>query len=327
MEIEEILDVFRKTGNMINYFKIGEYFKQDDLKKISDLVNDGALKIQEVENGIFISLLEKEEEKAQKMEAVEIKELRKEVIADTLKGIVKPEENTTLSDLFNSLILMFSTKMDKKERKEIVKKIWFMIPINEVSCYKISDKIYYKFIIEGKNLEFSDTELFDWTVFRKSFFNIFGVSLPGPSEELYSFWLMYQKAKAKDIEELHEMEREEDIITDALKNYIENSFVTTNLEEVYQYNFIFISECKKYILIPNEVILKIMEDNIGSKINYKRIAFVLNNAGYLLKTEPKWVPGLGTKRFWLFDKSKFKLKVEVEEESEQKTLGDTGEKK
>ncbi|MEO0282265.1 MAG: hypothetical protein ABIN05_07975 [candidate division WOR-3 bacterium] len=309
-QTEKILNVFKKNDGKIDYFKLYEFFNSNEISLIGKLLEEKKLEIEKIENGTYI-VLKEEEKKDETIEEID-KKFRKDIILEKIKDKFKITEPMGLEEIFFHYISL-NESIRRDERNSIITKLWFSLPIEDVMLKKVSDKNYIVFKIEGVELEFNENEILNQSNFIREFFSHFNIMLPTLPKHAWDLWITYYKNLAKEKPELKTLEKEDDLIADCVKNYIETSFVSEKLEDSLHFNKIFVKN--GHIIIPNDRIKKIMEEN-GINKNYKKIALILSDRGYMIKSEPLKIAG-ETKRFWFFDKTKFNLKETVSEEDEE----------
>ena len=304
MNAQDVIDILKAYGGQLPLLEANIMFSSCD-EIVDDLID--AKKIEVFDDGIL------DNPKQLKIvggftKKTKVESLSKDAIMSSiLEGVDFTELN--MASLFEESMKIEMLKINKQIRGKFVKRVWFGIPIEKIITHFISDKKYYRFLIDGKEIALSDVEFLDSKNFRKKFFNSFGFTLPVIDGGSYSVWMTYQNSRAEEKQELKQLENEEIIVRETVKSYIENSFVTVDIKEAIQYNYV--CEHEGYIIITNDIIKKIVEDALEQKCAYKRIAYMLT--GLLSKSEPRKVPGVGSKRFWFFEKKKFTLKENISE--------------
>ncbi len=292
--------VEEKLGEKFNYFDIAKFFSQEEIAVINELIKEGAYEVVDENGSIFLKKKRKEE--------INIEEMRNKTIKEMIEQVIQRKE-MTISEIATSLILASNSGIKREERETIYRNVWLGLPIKNIKTYTIGGENFYEFEIDGEILK--TNQVLSESVFRKFVFEKFGILLPKPSPETFRLFLMYFKANAQKIEKLKEVENLEEVIRETVINYINNSFVTKNIEETFNYNYVYVEDDK--ILVPSEILEKILSSR-NIKISFQKLAFLLRD---LLIGSSKTVRVKGeVKRFWVFNKALFEVKEEVKEEEE-----------
>jgi hypothetical protein len=305
---------YLKTYKKATYSEIEKNFGEEGIIELTQLLRDGKVKIDENEKVLTYVIVE-EAKNLQEQPVDNPEEIKKEAFTKMIENTVGIESGGTYT-IFNILDWVLQAHSVKgNERAKLITQIWFKLPIEKIFVYRVGEKTFYKFVIDGKEIELNENEMLSTKSFRIKFLQEFNVWLPKLDAFTEGLWIMYQKVKAEKEEFLETLETEKDLILDAIKDYIETSFVSENLEETFRRNVIFVSGDEIYI--PNQIVNEIANNATKTKHGYKKIAKILKDVGFLKTTKVMRV-GERTGRFWIFDKNKFSLKEKVEENGEEK---------
>jgi len=304
------------VGEKVEYFKLVEHFKDspEKLSVFTELFNQGFFDIKEDENGV-IWVIPKEKKEKPKLDEETIK-TRKEALRILIEGTMKVEKKT-LSDIQISLITALGMEKRGRDFQKLIDKIWFSLPINGVRIYHVGDELYYEIEMEGESIKIRDVEILSPTRFRSQVFNKFNILLPKPSQICYCLWLMYLRSVAEEERKLKNVETEEDIVRDAVIEYIESSYVSKNMADCMRYGFVYKDNGK--IFVPSNFIAKIVERALGRSLKHNKIASYLKDL--IISIQPRRYKdesgNTRRRRFWIFDASKFKLREEVKDEENE----------
>jgi len=312
---EEILNELRKKlGERIDYFELPKILKAEEIAALQKLIENGEYEVKQDEAGkVWVVKVGSGEQKASESE---IKELRKDIIKQTIEKLVEKKE-MSLSEIATIIVSYLATKIKPEEKREIAKRIWFSLPFKNIKTYYVADEQFYEFELEGKKFKVAGNEILAQAKIRNLIFQEFGILLPRLSPEHYTLFLMWFKSVAEEVTKLKETENMEENVRETIINYINNSFVTKNIEETFSYNYIYLDG--DGVFVPSEIIAKILASN-NYRITPQRLAFILKDL-ILIPSKTIRVKGMGVKRFWVFDKSCFEIKETVGEENENSNSG------
>lgn len=296
-------------------------------KRIQELVGDESAtreKIKElyalVEEGYFtitenLEFCASEKFLSLKEEVKKEEEVLKSEYFNTFFKEIKESEKKSMDNIFKNVVDFYKKQdeMTGREREIAADKIWMSLPVKSFTTTIVADKEFFEIEVEDKKIELEEGELLSPKSLIFQIFKKFGLMLPQPSKKTYSLLLMYWRtAFGKEERKIEKIETTEDLIRELVINYIERSFVTENLSETFTYNYIFLED--NCVLVPSEILSALIRTN-GYKITMKKLGYILKDL-LVKSSETRRVEGLGVKRFWFFDASKFNLKEKVSEEKE-----------
>jgi len=191
-----------------------------------------------------------------------------------------------------------------------------------VEIVLIADKIQYKIKIGNEEIALEEEEIFSPEAFIRKFFKVFGFVLPKPSRKAYGLWLAYIRAIGVENIKLKSLETDDELIRNVVVNYIENSYLSENVEDLLLPNTVYLD--RGYVAVPNNIIKKIVELRLEKKVTYKQIANAVRDI--LEFSRPVKIKG-ELIRMWYFKKEIFNFQkpiLEKEDENENNNSGETG---
>jgi hypothetical protein len=303
MEDEKILKEFEKLGK-VRLLDLRKYFSNEEIDRISKLIDSKILKTEYSGIDVFITYEKNREEfkttenqQNQTQIGENICEMRKEVILEEITRRFNPTVKT-ISDIFRSIL--DSEILKGEEKQKFLDSLWFSLPINDVEIIIIADRLQYKIKIEDNEIIFDENEIFTPEAFVKKFFKAFGFVLPKPSRKTYGLWITYIRARGIENIKLKTLETEEELIRNTVVNYIENSYLSKNIEDVFMPNTIYVDG--SYVAAPNSIIRRIVELKLEKRIKHKQIANTIRDL--LEFSKPTKIKG-EIVRMWYFKKDKF----------------------
>jgi hypothetical protein len=322
MADEEILKKFEEQGGRINLVDIRKYFSNEELKRISELIDTNVLKTEISGSNVFI-VYEKPPEHQTEQQQIQpnVNEIRKEIILEEIRKRFEPKL-ATITEIFQS-ILDADVLKQGEERQKFLDTLWFTIPIENVEIILIADKLQYKIKIANEEIILEENEIFSPEAFIRKFFKVFGFVLPRPSRKAYGLFLAYIRARGVENVKLKSLETDEELIRNIVVNYIENSYLSENVEDLLLPNTVYLD--RGYVAVPNNIIKKIVELRLEKKVTYKQIANAVRDI--LEFSRPVKIQG-ELIRMWYFKKEKFNFQKPIlekeEEENENNNSGEAG---
>jgi hypothetical protein len=224
----------------------------------------------------------------------------------------------TITEVFQSILDADMLKGEDKQK--FLDTLWFTIPIENVEIILIADKLQYKIKIANEEIILEENEIFSPEVFVRKFFKVFGFVLPKPSRKAYGLWLAYIRAIGVENIKLKSLETDEELIRNIVVNYIENSYLSENVEDLLLPNTVYLD--RGYVAVPNTIIKKIVELRLEKKVTYKQIANAVRDI--LEFSRPVKIKG-ELIRMWYFKKEIFNFQkpiLEKEDENENNSGGE-----
>jgi hypothetical protein len=322
MADEEILKKFEEQGGRIKLVDLRKYFSNEELKRISELIDANVLKTEISGSNVFIVYEKPPEQNQTQTEQIQpnVNEIRKEIILEEIRKRFEPKL-ATITEIFQS-ILDADVLKQGEERQKFLDTLWFTIPIENVEIILIADKLQYKIKIANEEIILEENEIFSPEAFVRKFFKVFGFVLPKPSRKAYGLWLAYIRAIGVENIKLKTLETDEELIRNVVVNYIENSYLSENVEDLLLPNTVYLD--RGYVAVPNNIIKKIVELRLEKKVTYKQIANAVRDI--LEFSRPVKIKG-ELIRMWYFKKENFNFQKPIlekeEEENENNNSGET----
>ena len=320
MADEEILKKFEEQGGRIKLVDLRKYFSNEELKRISELIDANVLKTEISGSNVFIVYEKPPEQNQTEQIQPNVNEIRKEIILEEIRKRFEPKL-ATITEIFQS-ILDADVLKQGEERQKFLDTLWFTIPIDGVEIVLIADKIQYKIKIGNEEIALEEDEIFSPEAFIRKFFKVFGFVLPKPSRKAYGLWLAYIRAIGVENIKLKSLETDDELIRNVVVNYIENSYLSENVEDLLLPNTVYLD--RGYVAVPNNIIKKIVELRLEKKVTYKQIANAVRDI--LEFSRPVKIKG-ELIRMWYFKKEIFNFQkpiLEKEDENENNNSGETG---
>jgi hypothetical protein len=320
MADEEILKKFEEQGGRRKLVDLRKYFSNEELKRISELIDANVLKTEFSGSNVFVVYEKPPEQNQTEQIQPNVNEIRKEIILEEIRKRFEPKV-ATITEIFQS-ILDADVLRQGEERQKFLDTLWFTIPIDNVEIILIADKLQYKIKIGKEEIILEENEIFSPEAFVRKFFKVFGFVLPKPSRKAYGLWLAYIRAIGVENIKLKSLETDEELIRNVVVNYIENSYISENVEDLLLPNTVYLD--RGYIAVPNNIIKKIVELRLEKKVTYKQIANAVRDI--LEFSRPVKVKG-ELIRMWYFKKENFNFQkpiLEKEDENENNNSGETG---
>ena len=320
MADEEILKKFEEQGGRIKLVDLRKYFSNEELKRISELIDANVLKTEISGSNVFIVYEKPPEQNQTEQIQPNVNEIRKEIILEEIRKRFEPKL-ATITEIFQS-ILDADVLKQGEERQKFLDTLWFTIPIDGVEIVLIADKIQYKIKIGNEEIALEEEEIFSPEAFIRKFFKVFGFVLPKPSRKAYGLWLAYIRAIGVENIKLKSLETDDELIRNVVVNYIENSYLSENVEDLLLPNTVYLD--RGYVAVPNNIIKKIVELRLEKKVTYKQIANAVRDI--LEFSRPVKIKG-ELIRMWYFKKEIFNFQkpiLEKEDENENNNSGETG---
>jgi hypothetical protein len=311
MADEEILKKFEEQGGRIKLVDLRKYFSNDELKRISELIDSNVLKTEISGSNVFIVYEKPLEQNQTQTEQIQpnVNEIRKEFILEEIRKRFEPKL-ATITEIFQSILDADILKQGE-ERQKFLDTLWFTIPIDNVEIILIADKLQYKIKIANEEIILEENEIFSPEAFIRKFFKVFGFVLPRPSRKAYGLWLAYIRAIGVENIKLKSLETDEELIRNVVVNYIENSYLSENIEDLLLPNTVYLD--RGYVAVPNSIIKKIVEIRLEKKVTYKQIANAVRDI--LEFSRPVKMKG-ELIRMWYFKKEIFNFQKPILEKEE-----------
>jgi len=321
MADEEILKKFEEQGGRIKLVDLRKYFSNEELKKISELIDSGVLKSEISGSSVFIVYKKPEGQNQAEWEQIQtLDEVRKEIVLEEIKKRFEPTIKT-ISEVFQNI--MDADLLRGEEKQKFLDSLWFSLPIEKVEIILIADKIQYKLKIGNEEIVLEENEIFSPESFIRKFFKSFGFVLPRPSRKAYGLFLAYIRARGVENVKLKSLETDEELIKNVVVNYIENSYLSENVEDLLLPNTVYLD--RGYVAVPNNIIKKIVELRLERKVTYKQIANAVKDI--LEFSKPVKIKG-EVLRMWYFKKEVFNFQKPIlekeEDEDENDNSGEAG---
>jgi hypothetical protein len=293
---------YLKENKKITYSELEKNFGEKGIEEITQLIKEGKVKLLPNEPVVTYEIVEEVKIEISKEE---------EIISEIIKNLLKEKKKEkTIAEIANEIINLIDVKKEK-EREEIAKEIWLGLPIQNIKTYKVGEENFYEFEVNGKTFKLND--VFSEKIWKRLFFEEFGIVLPKAPPGVFTAFLMWFRANAEKIEKLKDIESVEENAREAIINYINNSFITEKVEEALIFNYVYVNGDRIYV--PSDVLKRVLKSK-NIKISLKRLAFCLKDL--LAGGSMPFKIGNETKRFWVFDRSKFNPREKVEEKEEEK---------
>jgi len=315
MADEEILKKFEEQGGRIKLVDLRKYFSNEELKRISELIDANVLKTEISGSNVFIVYEKPPEQNQTEQIQPNVNEIRKEIILEEIRKRFEPKL-ATITEIFQS-ILDADVLKQGEERQKFLDTLWFTIPIDGVEIVLIADKIQYKIKIGNEEIALEEEEIFSPEAFIRKFFKVFGFVLPKPSRKAYGLWLAYIRAIGVENIKLKSLETDDELIRNVVVNYIENSYLSENVEDLLLPNTVYLD--RGYVAVPNNIIKKIVELRLEKKVTYKQIANAVRDI--LEFSRPVKIKG-ELIRMWYFKKEIFNFQKPMLEKEEDEDEND-----
>lgn len=179
---------------------------------------------------------------------------------------------------------------------------WNNLKVEKFLVYPGSN-MFYEIVINDEKIKLEDEDILSNQMFRKEFFNRFGFLLPPLKtitwSELITKWRQERgEVKYDKREEL----TEDNLAVEEIINFINGAHIVSEIKYTFRGGYIYNNGTR--ILIPTDTIRELIQQS-GVKISLRRLSYLLKD--YLLSGTIPYKVGTSTKRFWIFDKSKFDI--------------------